>query len=110
MASKSKDPAHDADCDTSLPGIIPEPGVLRKVCFPFKDLKTAFSYVEELGRRRTEFAKSLDDFFAKQGLTLAKEPVLSVTREGKRFWTERTQALKDLRSACAALQTACAKL
>ena len=51
------------------------PGLLRKVSFPFKDLRTAFSYAQDIGARSTDFAKDLNKFFKSQKLSLSDEPL-----------------------------------
>ncbi len=83
------------------------PGLLRKVAFPFYDLKTAFSYVEELGPRSTDFAQTLHEFFTAQELTLAGEPVQPTTVKARSFWGARAKSLTDVQAACAALRRAC---
>ena len=67
-AETSKDP------DEKISTMMSTPGLLRKVSFPFKDMRTAFSYAQDVGARSTAFAKDLTEFFKTQKLSLSDEP------------------------------------
>ena len=75
--------AREMDYDDNDSYMMETPGLLRKVCFPFKDLKTAFSYAEDLGRSCSAFAETFHAFFSTQQLTFAREPFLPKTLKAK---------------------------
>ena len=84
------------------------PGLLRQVEFPFDDLQTAFAYAEELGPRSTDFARTLDDFFSAQQMTLAEKPDWTAGHDAlSPFWRARANSLAHVQTACAALRSAC---
>lgn len=106
-SGRTKNPACETNYDDGS-SMMSTPGLLRKVSFPFRDLETAFSYVEGQGKRSTQFAKTLDEFFTTQKLTLAGDPLLPSTAQGKQFWANRAKALTDVHNACVDLRNACA--
>ena len=82
-------------------------GLLRKVCFCFNGLATAFRYAQDLGQRCADFAHGLGEFFTVQQLTLSKKPLQPTSCTAKQFWVARAEAVADLRSACEGLRLAC---
>ena len=99
--------APQPDVDDDMSATMETPGLLRKVCFRFNDLATAFRYAQELGQRCTDFAHGLGEFFTVQQLTLSQKPLQSTSPTAKQFWAARAQAVADLRSACEGLRLAC---
>ena len=99
--------ARDTDADEDVSNMMSTPGLLRRVAFPFKDLQSAFQHVHALGQRPTEFAKTLNEFCEVQQLCVTNNPLQPNSCQSKQFWSERSLAIADLRSACAALHLAC---
>ena len=61
--------APQPDVDGDVPATMETPGLLRKVCFRFNDLATAFRRAQDLAQRCADFAHGLGEFFTAQQLT-----------------------------------------
>ena len=107
MDKHRQEPTGEQSYEENASSIMSKPGLQRQVGFPFADLQTAFAYAEELGPRSTDFARTLNDFFSAQQMTLAEEPVRLTTAKAKSFWTARAKSLAHVQTACAALRRAC---
>ena len=90
---RSQEPTGEQSFEENASSIMSTPGLQRLVGFPFKDLQTAFSYAEEVGPKSSDFARTLNDFFRAQKMTLAEEPVRLTTAKAKSFWGARSKSL-----------------